>query len=298
MDHHGICALCKNSEELKLSHIIPKFVFRYLKKDSFTGKMRMVSNPNISVQDGDKAYLLCAACEELFSGKETYFSNAIYRPFKEKGFSRLNYDNNNLHYFITSVNWRTLYLDLNGFIEEEDTENRISSKHLETLKIAEERMRSYLLNNRNDLDIIENHIFFFDTVKSIKGEELNDPHSLVQGSAYGYTVISKESDSIYVFANLTGAIIVTIIKKSKKENWRNTFVKKESGRIRAPQISNSPVFSELLYVEEERNNSFSQMSEKQKELIRSKVINNLDKFKESGSYNRAKKDSSIIRKNK
>jgi hypothetical protein len=294
MDQHGICALCGSSGELKLSHIIPKFVFRYLKKDSFTGRMRMTSNPNVPIQDGDKVYLLCGPCEELFSGKETYFSNAIYRPFKENGFSRLVYESNNLHYFITSVNWRTLYLDLIGFIEEEDEENKITNKQLESLKKAEETMRAYLLGDRIDLDGIENHIFFFDTVKSIKGADLlSNPHILVQGSAFGYTVIAKEFDSIYVFANLTGAIIVTIIKKAKKEKWKNTFVKRKSGKIMAPQFTNSPVFSELFYLQEQRDKYFKQMSENQRELINAKVIRDKDRFKESGTYQRFIKDASI-----
>jgi 5-methylcytosine-specific restriction endonuclease McrA len=30
MTKKGTCALCKNEDELELSHIIPKFVFRYL----------------------------------------------------------------------------------------------------------------------------------------------------------------------------------------------------------------------------------------------------------------------------
>lgn len=288
------CALCDKTAELKLSHIIPKFVFRYLKKDSFTGRMRRTSDPNRSVQDGDKMYLLCEECEGLFSKNETYFSNAIYRPFKEHGFSGTKYEEDQLHRFITSVNWRTLYLDLIGFIEDKDEQNKLTEKQLDLLKNAEAIMRDYLLGERRDIDNIENHIFFFDTVKSVKGNEsIKNPHVLVQGSAFGYTVISHEYDAIYVFANLTGIIIVTIIKKAKKEKWRNTFVKRSSGKIKATQYTNSLVFSELFYLQEQREKYLEQMSEKQRHQIQEKIINNPEGFKNSGTYERFIKDSNI-----
>ncbi|WP_191559403.1 hypothetical protein [Metabacillus idriensis] len=294
MDLQNRCALCGNQAELKLSHIIPKFVFRYLKKDSFTGRMRMTSDPNRAVQDGDKIYLLCGTCEGLFSKNETYFSNTIYRPFKEGGFNGLKYDKDSLYFFITSVNWRTLYLDLIEFCEDKDEENKATVKQLELLKKAEEIMRSYLLGERSDLDNIENHIFFFDTVKSMEGPEtLRNPHVLVQGSAFGYTVLANEHDAIYVFANLTGAIIVTIIKKAKKEKWKNTFVKRESGKIKVPQFTNSPVFSELFYWQEQRDKYLEQMSEKQRNIINEKIINDQDGFEKSGTYKRFIKDTYI-----
>ncbi|MBB2483184.1 hypothetical protein H5P36_23800 [Bacillus sp. APMAM] len=294
MERQGRCALCGNQAELKLSHIIPKFVFRYLKKDSFTGRMRMTSDPNRAVQDGDKMYLLCEACEGLFSKNETYFSNNIYRPFKENGFNGVSYEEDKLHYFITSVNWRTLYLDIIDFCEDKDEENKITEKQLDLLKKAEGKMRAYLLGKRSDLDIIENHVFFFDTVKSMEGpESLRNPHVLVQGSAFGYTVLSNDNDSIYVFANLTGAIIVTVIKKAKKEKWKNTFVKTESGKIKIPQYTNSPVFSELFYWQEQRDKYLEKMSEKQRQLIQEKIINDQDGFEKSGTFKRFTKDMNI-----
>lgn len=61
------CALCGNEAELELSHILPKFLFRYQKKSSPTGNIRSVVNPNRIVQDGEKLPFLCGGCEDLFS---------------------------------------------------------------------------------------------------------------------------------------------------------------------------------------------------------------------------------------
>lgn len=294
MSNLSNCALCNKDAELKLSHIIPKFVFRYLKKDSFTGRLRNALDPNIALQDGDKEYLLCGECEGLLSKGETKFSNKFFQVFKKEGFSRLDYNNSWLNYFVTSVNWRTLYLDIDGYEKEEDIKNKISTNQLSFLKKAEQIMRQYLQGERRDLDFIENHIFFFDTIKSIENEDhnLTTLHSLIQGSAFGYTV-HTQNGGVYVFANLSGIFIITILKKEKKEKWRNTFIKNEKGRIKSPQYSNSTVFSEIYYIAEQREHSYKRMSEKQKHLILDKAKQDVDGFKKSGSYQRIIKDSQI-----
>lgn len=284
------CALCQEESELKGSHIIPKFVFRYLKKDSFTGRIRKVSQPNIPLQDGEKKEMLCGICEARFNSSETRFANQIFFPFKKDGFNGMKYDGSWLNYFLTSVSWRTLYLDIQGFEEEE---NQLTDRQFSLLKEAEELMRSYLLNERRDLGFIENHIFFFDTVKSADEDIVTKrPYSFVHGSSFSYVVVTK-SEGIYIFSNLTGIIIVTIIKKHKNEKWKNTFVKNESGKIKIPQQSKSDVFSELFYLLEKRGDYINGMSDNQRQQLVDKIEKNPEKFEESGTYKRFLKDQEL-----
>lgn len=63
---NGVCLLCKRERELQLSHIIPNFVYNWL-KDTSPSFIRSSQNPNQRIQDGPKYYLLCAECEGLFS---------------------------------------------------------------------------------------------------------------------------------------------------------------------------------------------------------------------------------------
>ncbi|MCT4631371.1 MAG: hypothetical protein N4A76_01385 [Firmicutes bacterium] len=75
------CKLCNESNELELSHIIPKFVYKWIKRTSTTGGIRNSDNPNIRAQDGDKIDFLCGKCEDLFS---------VYEDgFRKKGFQKL-----------------------------------------------------------------------------------------------------------------------------------------------------------------------------------------------------------------
>src|SRR3546814_6050943 len=50
----GICAFCDSDEPLRESHVLPAFVFRWLRGRSGTGHMRNTDNPNRRVQDGLK----------------------------------------------------------------------------------------------------------------------------------------------------------------------------------------------------------------------------------------------------
>ena len=108
------CALCGEDKELQLSHIIPKFVGKYLKKTSI-GKIRSQQNPNRTLQDIEKHYLLCHDCEELFSASERYFANTVFYPYKKEKLAIFGYDKR-LFYFITSLSWRSLYLDVIDFV--------------------------------------------------------------------------------------------------------------------------------------------------------------------------------------
>lgn len=55
-----------------------------------------------------------------------------------------------LHHFITSVNWRTLYLDILGFIEKNNDENKITDEQLQTLIKAEEILSPIFYGNEEN----------------------------------------------------------------------------------------------------------------------------------------------------
>ena len=59
------CALCGNEAELELSHTVPKMAVRTLKKTAI-GNIRSTENPNKTIQDSEKLYMLCGDCEDLF----------------------------------------------------------------------------------------------------------------------------------------------------------------------------------------------------------------------------------------
>lgn len=72
------CKYCDQNEAIDNSHIVPKFVFDWMKKTGKTGILRNSLNPNVPLQDGWKAPILCTACETEFSIFEGKFQRAVF----------------------------------------------------------------------------------------------------------------------------------------------------------------------------------------------------------------------------
>lgn len=73
------CSLCLQYRQLRVSHILPKFVVSWLKKNT-PGKIRKGDTPNRRIQDTDKIPLLCNACEGMLSQWETAFAEKVFFP--------------------------------------------------------------------------------------------------------------------------------------------------------------------------------------------------------------------------
>lgn len=115
--HAGICALCRTSKELRVSHIASKFLW---KQSGIIGHQKSFSiksptHPELNddhLQDGFKEYLLCQRCEEQFSAYETYAARALFhasgplrnRPNTHHSWTGLDYAQ--LKLFQMSILWR------------------------------------------------------------------------------------------------------------------------------------------------------------------------------------------------
>jgi hypothetical protein len=102
------CRLCGSPQTVN-SHIIPKFIIRWMNKTG-TGRLRQLVSPNIPVQDGLVKKLLCSKCEVRFSKAERYFANKMFFPVADSNQSEIEYDHN-IKYFIISALWRILIVN-------------------------------------------------------------------------------------------------------------------------------------------------------------------------------------------
>jgi hypothetical protein len=103
------CKLCNKKHPVD-SHIIPKFVIRWINKTG-TGRIRNAINPNVPTQDGIVDRFLCVDCESKFNKAETYFANKIFFPVVDNNAAIIEY-NSNFRYFAISVLWRVLKYSL------------------------------------------------------------------------------------------------------------------------------------------------------------------------------------------
>lgn len=261
----GRCALCCQVKELQLSHIVPHFVGRKLINTS-PGNIRSSNEPNRIVQDIFKEYMLCSDCEERFSAKETWFANHIFNPYIDKKERVFSYDERLMH-FIISVNWRTLYIDLEKY-NQDPCFNRDS---LMVLFRAEQTMREYLLGKRADLETIQSHVFFLDRVQSAPSLDGSmNPNIVMHRTISSYSVC--QGKTLFTLSNLMGILIVTFYSMDSTEKWVNTKVELGNGILKAEnQQMTSVVGSEIQYWMEQGVAAQQNLSEKQRKKIEEKM---------------------------
>lgn len=261
----GQCALCRQNKELQLSHIVPHFVGRKLIKTA-PSNIRITNEPNKVAQDIEKHFLLCHDCEELFSVKERWFSNTIFNPRQDNGETVFDYDEN-LTYFIISLSWRSLYLDLEEYACDPDFNKDI----LMILFRAEQTMRDYLLGKRQDIDTIENHIFFFDWIQSIQNLDASQhPSVAMHRSISSYTAYNGKT--AFTVSNLMGILVVTFYSMDANESWVNTKIEVGNGTIEAKnQEMVSVVGQEIQHWMSQAEKAQQNLSETQRKKIQDKM---------------------------
>lgn len=72
------CRLCLQEKDLLESHLIPAFIFRWMKQNGPTPFLRYSNELTRRVQDGLKDRWLCKDCEGLLNAYETPFSQAFH----------------------------------------------------------------------------------------------------------------------------------------------------------------------------------------------------------------------------
>lgn len=261
----GRCALCCQTTELQLSHIVPRFIGRKLINTS-PGNIRSSNEPNRTLQDISKVHLLCSECEELFSAKETWFANHIFNPYIDRKEKVFLYDSK-LTYFIVSLSWRTLYLDLDKFSRDAS----FDKEKLMVLFRAEQTMRDYLLGKRDDLDTIQNHVFFLDRVQAAPSLDASmNPNVVMHRTISSYSVC--DGQTMFTVSNLMGILVVTFYAMDLNEIWINTKIELETGALRAEnQQMTSAVGNEIQYWMDCGAAAQKNLSEQQRKKLEDKL---------------------------
>lgn len=265
-----LCRLCLANTAIDCSHVIPKFVYRAIKADSPTGFFRNPHDPNRRFQDGDKLPLLCSECEQRFGTAEQKFQQYAFSPFHTSDKDEFSYGPW-LHYFMTSIAWRTLVLDLPGF--EADAKNPKSAVRI--LQTEAERMRTYLLGCDNLASGLRNHAIVLTEGHSGSVElAAVRPNVKIRRSVFGYSIIDRKNEYSGIIHNLAGFMCFYIVKGNPRDKWQGTKVNPSGGEIRQPQQVDSWLVGELLSCIVESGKKLSSMSQSQKAKIDAGVREN------------------------
>jgi len=266
----GECRLCGETRELQNSHIIPRFVIRWMKKTGATPFLRKAVDPDTRIQDHHEK-LLCEDCEQIFSDWEGKFAARVFYPYVRSQKDEFEYDEW-LYKFALSVSWRLLVSELAVWHENEHFKNEVVEERLETWE-------EILLGEKSvSEDPSQHHIFFageLDLVSSDpeapEGFELYMQRNLDGTSVYG-------EDHIHTYFKFPRILFFSTITPSDPGGFTGTRIE-EIGVIEQPQELGE-LWGSFLFSRAERFGQVS-MSESEKEKVQDRILEDPERFAES-----------------
>ncbi len=270
------CRLCNNDRTVLESHIVPKFVYRWMKK-TVTDRLRQSKNFNIPLQDGIKDYILCKECELRFSKKEKWFSENVFLPYL-KNEKTIEY-NSNLHYFIISLLWRVL-------VHFKNDGNDYFYKEL--LDKAEIEWRNYLLDGK---DIHSFPAFYLLMIP----EEIENVYSIKNFYKYLFRSvdieIAQSESKCFIYGLIPRFIFIGNIVGLDEKNFEGLKINSLNGVISNKfYVKDSDIMNFIISRISEMKN-YEDLSAKQKEIINERTTQNIDRFKNSDYWRIIKKDN-------
>ena len=278
----GRCALCETDAELRNSHIVPRFVFKYL-TDTSPGLLRFGENPNLRVQDGTKIKLLCHECEQLFSEWEREFAQRVFIPFHKKNpteFMQYAYGPWGMK-FVASVAWRTVQL----FRRSGEDMDHLSEERLAKLLAAEDAWRALMLGERERPGDFELHVY-----------QLPPPVGLPEGvehSKYLSRYLSRSVDldipasteEVFVYAKLAELTLLGFVESRRFREWHGGRLRPKTGLIGSRNLAFPLAFWEYVnYRAGQSGEAFSSLSDRQRQKIDEIARKDLDATQESPAF--------------
>lgn len=269
------CKLCHKEKELQESHIIPKFVYKWMKQTG-TGRIRQGLNINKPLQDGIKDYLLCKDCEQKFGKRENWFKKNIFSSFI-KGNQTTFKSSDNLEYFAVSLLWRVL-------IYFKDDGN--SYKFKDKLDEAEQEWRKYLYENESLKKYNSIHLM-------CNPNEIKIPNA--PKNIYSYLLrdadieICEGDGKCIIYAKFARFILIGIIEGVESSSFIETDIT-QTMNTNFQRINDSEIGS-FIFDRAKNTNTFEDLSEEQQEKNNKYFSSRIDKIRGNDYWNQFVKDN-------
>jgi hypothetical protein len=256
-----LCRLCQSSDDLQDSHILPRFLGKYLKDTSATGYLMGIDTegkPSRS-QDLYKMKLLCTSCESVLNQAETFFAKTIFHPFQRGNLTNIPLDNR-LGKFAVSVSLRALWIM-------KVVRHPLADKWKTKLDELESEWRNYLLDTPNFTKGPNSHHILLCDESLLAVGLRNSPnliHSIMRTSAY---YIFEKFGKAYLFANLAGVQVISMISPPELPVSQGTQVYpvQTFGVVTPAGIGWGGYYQNLLELAQKFEAARSRLSEAQKE---------------------------------
>jgi hypothetical protein len=256
------CHLCDRNRELRESHIIPSFVYKWLKASSGTGHIRFGETPNLRTQDGYKAYLLCGECEGLFNSWETEFANSIFHPLNQGIASTFKYGPWMLR-FAVSVSWRVLTF----FMKEMDL-SHFPPPLQEKATVAIAQWKRFLLGATPHPSRFEQHMLPLDRIKKFTHPETPPNINRYILRTVDIDTVHSGDKAAYVYSKMGRIVLVGFIEMPRPREWKGTKLHVKEGVLGSTHYILPSGFGDYFMNKAKRLITIQKsMSEKQRKTI-------------------------------
>jgi len=274
-----VCRLCLEQRELKTSHIVPKFVFRWLKKTSATGYLRYGKDMQRRAQDGLKTPLLCGGCEQKFSTWEKQFAETLFPSLSQgRGLRAFDYGPW-MTMLAASLSWRSLlYLQATGPLKS------FPSDKLPLLEQAAEAWRALLCGQGNSISPFAQSFIPLGYIESATVSDLPPNFNRYLGRSVAVDLVTSDTHS-FIYTKLPFMVFAGVIQSNRSEEWANTSLALEGGRFGGGKEICVPgqILSYMFDCARRMIGLNKNLSEKQKALIKDTAIKNLKRVRSSKS---------------
>jgi hypothetical protein len=274
IEHLKFCGFCSKEARLQNSHVLPAFLFRWLRERGLTGHIRFSENPNRRVQDGIKKPWFCLECEMLFSGYETAFASKFFYPWVG-GTHRIAYDDWLLRFCI-SISWRVL-----NHCKSDNPLAAYSATQDQLSREASDTWHKFLNGKVEHPGRFECHLIAWDDIGDTTIPNLPSNINRYLQGAIEMDIVGTNS-TLYTFAKMGPAMLFGVIQKGS-DLWDGTKVHVKHGIFEQRKIVLPLALTGLLRDKAKKTQEiYSSISDAQKEKINAIVDSDLGRVADSG----------------
>lgn len=265
------CHLCGSSSELQNSHVVPAFVFRWLRDTSGNGHLRSNRSPNRRIQDGPKERWLCLTCEANFNRSETAFANQIFHPYLQASGQRLRYGPWLLH-FCVSVSWRTLH-----YHTQHQEADKFPTHLNQAIEVAESTWRNYLLGNLPHPGEFRQHLVPMDRIESTSGKLSPNINRYLMRAVQ--IDMCQGGETLFTFTKLGRFMVLGFISEPNTSNWTGSRINANQGTVEPRNYTMPAAF--MGYINDKANSLSGitrSISDRQHAKINDAFVANIDRM--------------------
>lgn len=263
-----MCRLCGSANRLRNSHIIPKFIGRWMKDTGVSPYFRSADSIDRRLQDLPKMKLLCDSCENMFSAWESEFAKNVFYPYADNGKSNLRY-RHWLIKFAASLTWRTMQ-----HMSSEDSNDDPELDRM--LGEMENHLASFLLGGEKNVGQYTHHIYPLSLLADPVGSDSPMLNRYLATAVDQFVLTTNKFSEVLVYVKLPKFMIFGICSSPNRKLFETSRIKQSSTLHPKEHILDSEIWKCLVKRSDQMFDSFNTMSSKSKEVAEKALLNAIE----------------------